>query len=150
MTTAAVLSKVGGDIDQFGWHCLYVYPREGEEGIGFTYTIGLGVTFGQPEIAIFGLSRQASHAILTDCVESIRDGKSFPLDVPIGGVVSGEYLVQFKRVRSDKLHEYFGTATRFYRAKPVSVTVMFWQNKRHLFPWETDEVSVQAEGVAIV
>jgi hypothetical protein len=147
---ASVLSKIVRDVAQFGWHCLHVYPRTGEAGIGFTYTIGLGATFGRPEIAIFGLSREISHAILSDCVTSIRNGSPFPLEIPIAGVVSGDYMVQFRSVRPHKLEDCFGAAMRFYRDKPFSATVLFWQNKQYLFPWESAAPSVQAEGLALV
>jgi hypothetical protein len=33
--------KVANDIRDYGWHCLHVAPREGEEGASFSYTIGL-------------------------------------------------------------------------------------------------------------
>ncbi len=125
LMNAAVLSKISSDVEHFGWHCLHVYPRTGEEGIGFTYTIGVDATFGRPEIAIFGLSREISHAILSDCVTSIRNGGPFPLEVPIADVVNGDYMVQFKRVLPDKLRDCFGTAIRFYRDKPFSATVLF-------------------------
>ena len=129
MADAAVLAKVHADIERFGWHCLHVYPRQGEVGVGFTYTIGLAGTFNKPEIAIFGLDRKTSHAILNDCVESIRRGDTFPMDAPVSEVVAGDIKVQFKRVRQDRLDKCFGTAIRYYGKHKFDAMVLFWPNR---------------------
>ena len=150
MSEAAAMAKVSADIERFGWHCLHVYPRQGEEGVGFSYTIGLTETLDHAEIAIFGLDRDKSHAILCDCVEAIRAGTRYPLDVPVADVLARDIRVQFKRAHTNQLRKYFGTATRHYGSRTFEVSVMFWPNRDGLFPWETSEPSVQREALDVV
>ena len=150
MADAAAMAKVRADIGRFGWHCLHVYPQQCEMGVGFTYTIGLAETFHKPEIAIFGLDRKTSHAILNDCVELIRRGDTFPMDTLVSEVVAGDVKVQFKRVREDKLDACFGTAIRYYGKRRFDALVLFWPSKAGAFPWESSAESLQAEALTIV
>jgi len=150
MSKSSAQAKVASDIAEYGWHCLHVAPREGEEGVSFTYSIGFVETFGHPEIAIFGLKRETAHAILSDCAADIRAGTRYETDVPIAGVVGGEVRVQFKRVRSEQMHEYFGTATRHYGHSNFAVWVMFWPTKEGAFPWDGTESSLQAEALSVI
>ncbi len=150
MSREAANARLIGHIREFGWQCLRVSPREGDEGTPFTYTIGLTETLQHPELAIFGLSRDTSHAILSDCVNAIRNGTEYPIDTPVAGVVSGDWLVQFREVRPEKLDDYFGTAARYYGKKKFRVLIMFWQNKSRKFPWETDVESIQKEAMNVV
>lgn len=143
------MAKVGGDVERFGWHCLHVYPRVGQEGIGFTYTIGLTATLAHPEIAIFGLDRDRSHRILADCVRDIRNGTRYPLDQPIKDVVGGNVPVIFRTVKPEHLADCFGTAIRYYGRTPFTATVMFWPTREGRWPWEVAG-SIQKEGLDVV
>jgi len=149
MSAESAMAKVRNDVERYGWHCLHVYPREGEDGVGFTYTIGLEKTLGHPEIAIFGLDRETSHKILADCVDEIRSGTQRPLDEPVVGVVGGDVPVMFRAVRDDRLGDCFGTAIRFYANQTFRAVVMFWPTKSGKWPWEIED-SLQSEGAHVV
>jgi hypothetical protein len=149
MSEASAMAKVVSDVERFGWHCLHVYPRVGQEGVGFTYTIGLSATLAHPEIAIFGLDRDRSHRILADCVHDIRNGTRYPLGEPIKDVVGGDVPVIFRAVRAERLADCFGTATRYYGNAPFSATVMFWPTREGRWPWEIKD-SIQKEGLDVV
>ena len=150
MSESSAESKVQSDIVEFGWHCLHVLPREGDDHAPFTYTIGFTETFGHPEIAIFGLKRETTHAILADCATDIRAGTRYVTDVPLSGVLGGDVQVKFKRVRDDCIPEYFGTATRHYGGTKFEVWVMFWPNKEGLFPGQGFDSSLQTEALNVV
>jgi hypothetical protein len=143
--------KVKADIEQFGWHCLHVYPREGKEGVGFTYTIGLFASYGHPEIMIFGLSKETSHAILNDCAEAIKGGERYTVGEPLSDVVGGNVKVYFKQVLAHQF-SILGTASRYYGSGLFTAIVLFWPDKQGLFPWEPSSqcVSSQAEGLSVV
>lgn len=48
--------KLISDVKKFGWSCVGIAP-EGKSG-PFAFTVGLEQTYGHPELAIFGLSRE--------------------------------------------------------------------------------------------
>jgi hypothetical protein len=95
---SAADAKVRTDVDKFGWHCLNVWPSKGEDGPAFSYTIGL--TFGHPEVMVFGLEDKA-HGILSECVGLVRNGKKLIANTPNAEVLSGGYDVIFKPVRQE-------------------------------------------------
>lgn len=144
------MAKLKADVRDYGWHCLSVSPRVGEEGEHFTYSIGLVESFAHPEIMIFGLGSELSHGILTDCVEKIRDGQRFEPDVQYAEVIGGDYQVVFKAVKPDSLPEYFGAACRYYGDRPFPALIMFWPNKAHRFPWQEPDFASQREALDIV
>ena len=150
MNKDKVIAKMRSDVQAYGWHCLSVHPREGEDGAHFTYTIGLTETLQHPEIMIFGLSNKVSHGILTDCVQMIRNGAAFQPNVEYADVVGGDYKVVFKQVRKECLPEYFGAAVRYYEGKGFSGLVMFWPDKASLFPWQEETSTAQREALNVV
>jgi hypothetical protein len=143
-------SKVRTDIKKFGWHCLNVWPRAGDnEHTAFSYTIGLTESYSHPEIMIFGLGDKA-HGVLTECANLIKKGTRFVEGEPNGDILSGDFKVIFKPVRKDRFSEYLGTALRYYGGHAFDAFVLFWPNKQHQFPWESAEPGVQAEALHVV
>jgi hypothetical protein len=143
-------TKVSSDIQEYGWHCLHVSPRVGEEGASFTYTIGLVLTYDHPELMIFGLGREKSHRILCKCVEMIKSGTQFPTNERVSDVLARDFDVVFKPVRKECFGEYLGTAVRHYGHKEFGAYVLFWPDKEDRFVWESSELSPQAEALRVV
>jgi len=143
-------SRIRANIDQYGWHCLNVWSRVGDdEHTAFSYTIGLTESYGHPEIMIFGLGDKA-HGILNECANLIKKGARFVPNEPNPDVLTGDYRVIFRPVRKECFPEYLGTALRYYGKRPFEAFVLFWPNKEHKFPWEYSEKSVQAEALHVV
>ncbi len=142
-------AKVRADIARYGWHCLNVWPQQGDERPGFSYTIGLSESYGHPEIMIFGLGDKA-HGILAECANLVMKGTRFVPDEPSPDVLDGGYWVVFKPVRKDCFPEYLGTALRYYGKTPFEAFVLFWPDKAHRFPWEHAGQSLQAEALSVV
>ncbi len=80
--------QIQDNIREFGWHCRHVFDAEGER-VDFSYSIGFEKSFGEPEIIVFGLKREISHAILSDIATDFRGGLSFEPNTRISGVVGG-------------------------------------------------------------
>jgi hypothetical protein len=142
--------KVESDIQHYGWHCLHVAPRLGEEGASFTYTIGLVSSYHHPELMIFGLGRDKSHGILCECVEMIKSGTQFPVNERVSDVLSRDFDVMFKPIRKEFFGEYLGTAVRHYGHKEFGAYVLFWPDKANQFAWESPELSSQSEALRVV
>jgi hypothetical protein len=143
-------SRIRANIDQYGWHCLNVWPRVGDdEHTAFSYTIGLTESYGHPEIMIFGLGDKA-HGILNECANLIKKGARFVPNDPNPDVLTGDYRVIFRPVRKECFPEYLGTALRYYGKRPFEAFVLFWPNKEHKYPWEYPERNLQAEALNVV
>ena len=142
--------KVAADIQQYGWHCLSVAPRVGEEGAHFTYTIGLNASYKHPELMIFGLGREKSHDVLTECADMIKAGTRFPTNQRVSDVLARDFDVIFRPIRKECYGEYLGTATRYYRHHDFDAYVLFWPDKDNKFVWESPSLSTQAEALNVV
>ncbi len=143
------LEKIKADIQEFGWHSLFVFDPKGENA-NFHYTVGFEETFNHPELLFFGLSQEAGHGILTDLANDIKSGKSFEANKKLNGVVGGDFTVIFKPVIDPSNTDYLAGAQNYYK-KPFRAFVMFWPDKQNILPFEEScEVTVQDEALKIV
>lgn len=137
------------NIQKHGWQYQYVFDANGEKE-DFSYSIGFEESFDHPEIMIFGLKRETMHVILSDIANDIRNGRRFEDGIKAGDVLSGDFEVIFKSVKSEYLPEYAGIASRYYN-KPFRVLVMFWPDKSNTLPTEVGcTLTVQNEALKIV
>ncbi len=136
-------------IDEYGWHCLYVFDPDGEKN-EFSYSIGFEESFGHPEIIIFGLKREVAHSILSDIASDLRNGATFEPNVKLNNVIGGDLDIMFKPVKQAAFDDYLGTAVRFYQ-RPFRAWVMLWPDKTNILPDEEGcELTVQDEALGIV
>ena len=144
--------KISANIQEYGWHCLHIFPtQESIEHESFSYSIGFAETFGAPEVLIFGLSNEKSHALLNECAKLLRSGHVFQAGAPDDSVLAGGFKVVFKSVQIKYFDEYLGLAVRYYSSKPFQAMVMFMPDKNNVFPWEQSYVGVPAnEPLSIV
>ena len=125
-------------IREYRWHCLHVFPTASDsEHSNFSYSIGFTESFGQPEILIFGLSRDKAHALLAECASLLSDGAAFEPDVEDDRVLANGYKVVFRPVLASRFREYLGTARRYYGARNFSALVMYLPDRDGRFPWQS-------------
>ncbi len=152
MSIAEQNQKIAEHIEEYGWHCLHILPtQEKNDHEQFSYSIGFSETYNAPEILVFGLSREKSHALLNECAQLLHDGHIFRADIPDGSVLSGSYKVVFKPVKKECFDQYLGTAVRYFGTKPFDAMVMFLPDKNNRFPWESSYCDVPTdESLSIV
>lgn len=125
--------KLISDVKKFGWSCVGIAP-EGKSG-PFAFTVGLEQTYGHPELAIFGLSREVAHHIFANAVHLIKKGRKFA-----AGTTTGELLERFDcemvEVPKAAYREYFGFANWFYEGDGYRMAQIAWPDKGGLFPWQ--------------
>lgn len=133
-------------IRKYGWHCLHVHPTEGDdEALKFSYSIGFTESFSQPEILIFGLSRDKAHALLSECASLLSSGTAFEPDVEDDRVLDNGYKVVFRPVLASRFGEYLGTARRYFGARSFSAIVMYLPDREGKFPWQSDYAGMDVD-----
>jgi Domain of unknown function (DUF4262) len=180
MDLAKEKKSIALNIRKYGWHCLHVFPNSpgpnpllanpllanpllvnpllANQGLPqpvkstqFTYTIGFTESYGVPEIMLFGFPHDRSHPILSTCAALIKEGYRFETDMPHDNILQGGYEVIFKSAKPQCFEEYFGTAMRYYGARPFEAIVMFIPDKHHRFPWKMSYAGAPAaEALSIV
>ena len=119
-------------VRKHGWTPLWV-ARE----IGFAHTVGVYHSFGQPEIAMFGLEGPGMQHWLNAAVEHGRD-HGWPEDgALVPGILEG-FPTQLRSVHASWQPALFGAAHRFYRGTPVPVRQLVWPDRNGHWPWEPE------------
>jgi hypothetical protein len=66
-------------VDRVGWMVQHVYPVEGNsDPEWFSYTVGLGITHGWPELICFGLDPEVMGKMLNNAVSELKEKKIVP------------------------------------------------------------------------
>lgn len=126
-------------VDRVGWAVLSVAPREGSDDVEewFSYTIGLGKTFGWPEIICFGLGTETRKLMLNDAVDECRRRSLKPSP----GTRLSEVLEGFDVMLAageQIADHYFGSAMWFNRDQGISRDVarlqLLWPDENGRFP----------------
>ncbi|AZR39534.1 DUF4262 domain-containing protein [Marinobacter salarius] len=143
------MGTVAEDIEAHGWHCVFVFDPEGEHS-DFAYSIGFEESYRHPEVMVFGLGKDVSHAILADIAKDIQSGAVFEPGKRVPDVIGGDLDVCFQSVRPEAYDEYLGTAANYYQG-PFRALVMFWPDKFNVLPQEDGwQENDQVEATKIV
>jgi hypothetical protein len=127
--------KIVADVKEYGWHVLNVF---GPEGPKFSYTIGLYLSFGHPELLVAGLPPEKAMPIVNLIGERVAKGEAFA-----SGTVSTEILrnlpVSFRAVDPAHYPEWIGLGLWFYRSlRPGELPLLqiVWPDREGRFPWD--------------
>ena len=102
--------SIEATIEKYGFQVLWV---AGEGGTSFCYTIGVWESYKLPEIIIVGLKTDIAHHVLNNVVNELSCGRIFETNVDYEGFVQ-DFPMMFKPVHQSNIHDYFGTAIRYY------------------------------------
>tara|TARA_R110001599_G_C11842396_1_gene619594 strand:- start:77 stop:508 length:432 start_codon:yes stop_codon:yes gene_type:complete len=143
------MGTVVQDIETHGWHCVFVFDPEGKHA-DFAYSIGFEESYRHPEIIVFGLGKDVSHAILADIAEDLRKGTVYETHRRVSDVIGGGLDVCFRPLKPEAYGEYLGTAMSYYQ-RPFRALVMLWPDRSNVLPHENGwEENGQAEAIEIV
>lgn len=114
--------------------CHVMMVSGGDEGYGFAYSIGLGKSFGQPEVVCFGLDLNVMHFMINGVRDRMEQGSRFDDGDRVAGLIEG-YDCVFRRMQRTKYRDYLGYALWFYGGDGFDVLQLVWPDKERRFPW---------------
>jgi len=123
-------------VEKYGWHVMSVAPRVGGEGDVFSYSTGLFLRTGQPEVIICGLDPTTSAHIINEIGRQLQSGLTFKTDQQYGDIFANEVKCQFRTVHIAHYSEYVCWTQWFYEGEFFPVSQCFWPDRRGLFPWD--------------
>lgn len=124
------------NVQKHGWHCTSV--NGSDKTPSFTYTVGLYKNFDHPELIVFGLSPQLSHAVLFTCARAAVAGRPIDLTQPTGELLQN-HTCAFVRVDEEKYAEYVLSSLRFYQGSSFPLYQVVWPEVGvGVFPWHPD------------
>src|SRR4249919_1758000 len=83
------------DIKQYGCHVIHVL--EDSEHPGFSYSIGIEQSSGQPELIVAGLKRELAHYIVNEYNRRVMAGDRFSPGDRADGFIDG-FQIEFRPV----------------------------------------------------
>lgn len=127
------LERVAEIIEKHGWFLQGVFPRAGEWGPVFVYTIGL-TEFDHPEIIVFGLGYEIAPRILNDLGERVRGGEKFETGKPYDDILA-DYSCVFIEVANPDTAEEITQARNIY-GPDIAALQLVWPDQDGRFPGE--------------
>ena len=127
--------KILSDVRTHGCHVVQILADE--SGPGYAFSVGLYLSYGQAELAIFGLDRRDATNVINEVRARAATGR-----ISVAGDVCNDLLVDrrlcFTRVPGSAYRPYFGTALWFYGTtrRPFPILQMVWPDGEGRFPWE--------------
>jgi len=129
-----VQQKIVDDIHEYGLHVLSVL--EDEEGVDFSYSVGLWRTYGHPEILIIGLGSNISHWIINTIANRIKNrDETMTTDQSYAGFLEG-FECLFFEVSKTQCAEFVHMAMWFYEQEEFPVLQLVYPSTEGHFPWE--------------
>lgn len=121
------------DIDEDGLHIVQVEDEQGEPE--YAFSVGMWASFGQAEVAVFGLPAEAAEALLEAIADDAAEGKNFVADSRHEGLLQG-YPVRFLAVPKALYREYFPEAVWAHENDDFPLLQLVWPDKQGRWPWE--------------
>jgi hypothetical protein len=128
-------AKLLHDVKKHGWHVLLI--EDDDEGPGFGFTVGLYHSYGHPEIILFGLPVDLTHAVLNNIGTDVKNGATFLADQEYEGILEA-YRCKFLEVDRQWYSAFLGYAMWFYRGDDFPALQCVWPDKAQRFPWEPE------------
>jgi Domain of unknown function (DUF4262) len=135
------------NVERHGFHIVVVQQSdedaasqpEWREVPDWTYSVGLYLTFGVPEVVVFSLPSETATTVLWDIARAARDGRTFASrQVHVDGLPS--FLGQrfsFEEVDDAWSESLFGWARWFYGAAfTIPIRQYLWPDARGRFAWD--------------
>jgi hypothetical protein len=124
--------KVLADIKSYGLHVVHVFPEANTPG--WSYSIGLYRSHGQPDVVVFGLDSKIAHFVVNELGRRAAVGPIQPEQVH-EGLLEGHRCV-LKPVLPVWFRPFFGYGLWYYRHAPFPVLQCIWPDRSQFFPWE--------------
>jgi hypothetical protein len=121
------------DIDKYGCHVIHVLGEE--EHPPFTYSIGVQLKTGAPEILVIGMKRPVAHFIVNEYNSRAASAKRFMHGERASGFLEG-FDVEFRDVHPSHFGEHFGWALWLYRGDNFRVVQAVFPTTGGVWPWE--------------
>lgn len=133
-------SKIVKNVQEHGCHVNLVFDPEQQEP-NFAYSVGFQETVNQPEVIVFGLSREMMHFMVNETWRLCSTGLRLEDWTEVNGLLDG-YKCILRRIPSQNIEpEYFNSALWYHEkrtgeALKEAVQIVWPGALDGLFPWD--------------
>jgi len=123
------------DIASNGLHI--AHEAERGERPQYAYTVGMGHSFGQPEVLVIGLPREVAQDLLDNLADEADGGRTFAAGEQHDGLVRG-YPVRLLRVSGDQAAQWLPLVGWAYERADVPCLQLVYPDRQGRWPWQPD------------
>ena len=125
--------KLLADVAQHGWHVVHIFADD--QGPGYSFTVGLYLSWNHPELLIMGLPQDQLYAILAEAVRAIQQGQTFAHGSASDALVQSD-CCRFAGIRVARSQDFLGYGIWFYQSlrEPFPALQILWPDKAGRFP----------------
>lgn len=132
--------QVIDDIRDHGCHIMHVVDLDGDDP-EFSYSIGIPVTAGQPEVIVFSLKREVRQWMLNEVLRQCSLGLRLTDGLRISNLIEGFDCIARHVVSAEAIREHFGWALWYHqsqRGRPMkdAYQIVWPGAQQGLFPWD--------------
>ena len=138
MTLDAQEARIIDIIDRVGWAVVNISPKKGDQNRRWSFTVGLPVTHGWPELICFGLQLDTMMKLLNNAVQELkRKGLSPTPNLELTEVIEGT-PARLETFSPDFYREHLGWALWFahhrgLKPENIGCLQLLWPNKNGHF-----------------
>lgn len=129
------------NIDDFGCYAVSVFDPDGEQ-LPFTYSVGLPISVGQPDVIISGQSTKLMHFMVNEICRQCREEELVLTNMgAIQGLIEGYDCIAREIPASNITSDYFNSAIwahrhQFGRPMERAFQIVWPGVGQRMFPWD--------------
>lgn len=120
-------------IREYGWYRTGIFADD--DGPGYSFTTGLWITAGQPEIVMFSIKDAIAHDVFWNVFRDANEGKTLESGKPLLGLFGNAAAYAFP-VAKKHYAAYLGWSCWFYGGENFPCLQVVWPDREGLFPWD--------------
>ena len=128
--------NIVANIREHGWFATHVHNNadDPDPKPTFSYTTGLWVTLGVPELIIFSMKRETAHKMFWSVFRALKAGQKFGHGARIPDVLNN-LDVALLPIDKRAIRQYMGWSMWFYGGDDFSCDQLIWPDRENRFPW---------------
>ena len=119
-------------VQEFGFQVTHVLPQP--DAPGWSYSIGMFRSYGQPEVVTFGLDQSIAQAVVNELGRRAR-AEGIEAEQVHEGLLEGHRCV-LKPVDPCWYDAFLGWGLWYYQHQSFPVLQLVWSDHSHRYPWD--------------
>ena len=129
------IDKIAWVVETQGWCAEPVPAIEDPPRPGYTYTIGFEITYGVPEVVIFGLAPVAARGLLGLLADHLENGGELPAGIFVG-LLDNDLRSALLPIEMPDHVDLFPDAEEYLAREDFRIRQFVWPDRAGLLPWD--------------
>ena len=129
------IDKIAWVVETQGWCAEPVPAIEDPPRPGYTYSIGFEISYGEPEVVIFGLAPVAARGLLGLLADHLEAGGELPAGIFVG-LLDNDLRSALLPIEMPDNVDLFPDAAEYLAREDFRIRQFVWPDRGGLLPWD--------------